>query len=166
MALSTRSATRALRASRLIVSPVCNASRSYATAEPDLKETLKAVIPEKRELLKKVKAHASKTIGEVKIENTLGGMRGLKAMVWEGSVLDANEGIRFHGKTIKDCQKVLPKGTSGTEMLPEAMFWLLLTGQVPLPARSASSVASSPRRRNCPPSSTRCLTTSPRTCTR
>lgn len=52
-------------------------------------------------------------------------------MVWEGSVLDANEGIRFHGKTIEDCQGVLPKGTSGTEMLPEAMFWLLLTGQVP-----------------------------------
>ncbi|MCP6336164.1 hypothetical protein NL449_29505, partial [Klebsiella pneumoniae] len=31
----------------------------------------------------------------------------------------------------KDCQKELPKGTTGTEMLPEAMFWLLLTGQVP-----------------------------------
>ena len=67
----------------------------------------------------------------MKIENTLGGMRGLKAMVWEGSVLDANEGIRFHGRTIKDCQSELPKGTTGTEMLPEAMFWLLLTGQVP-----------------------------------
>ncbi|EGP92379.1 unnamed protein product [Zymoseptoria tritici ST99CH_1A5] len=131
MALSARSATRALRASKLNAPVVLNASRSYATAEPDLKETLKSVIPEKRELLKKVKAHSSKTIGEVKIENTLGGMRGLKAMVWEGSVLDANEGIRFHGKTIKDCQKELPKGTSGTEMLPEAMFWLLLTGQVP-----------------------------------
>lgn len=52
-------------------------------------------------------------------------------MVWEGSVLDANEGIRFHGKTIKDCQNELPKGTTGTEMLPEAMFWLLLTGEVP-----------------------------------
>lgn len=52
-------------------------------------------------------------------------------MVWEGSVLDANEGIRFHGKTIKDCQNELPKGTSGTEMLPESMFWLLLTGEVP-----------------------------------
>lgn len=52
-------------------------------------------------------------------------------MVWEGSVLDADEGIRFQGRTIKDCQKELPKGTSGTEMLPEAMFWLLLTGQVP-----------------------------------
>jgi len=40
-----------------------------------LKETLKKVIPEKRELLKKVKAHADKKIGDVKIENTLGGMR-------------------------------------------------------------------------------------------
>lgn len=52
-------------------------------------------------------------------------------MVWEGSVLDADEGIRFHGRTIQDCQKELPKGTSGTEMLPESMFWLLLTGEVP-----------------------------------
>ncbi|TKA81858.1 2-methylcitrate synthase, mitochondrial [Friedmanniomyces simplex] len=132
MALSTRGATRVLRASRLFPLPLANnTSRAYATAEPDLKATLKECIPAKRELLKKVKAHASKTIGEVKIENTLGGMRGLKAMVWEGSVLDANEGIRFHGRTIKDCQNELPKGTSGTEMLPEAMFWLLLTGQVP-----------------------------------
>jgi citrate synthase len=56
-------------------------------------------------------------------------------MVWEGSVLDANEGIRFHGRTIKECQKELPKGTSGTEMLPESMFWLLLTGEVPSTAQ-------------------------------
>lgn len=46
-------------------------------------------------------------------------------------MLDAEEGIRFRGHTIKDCQKLLPKGKSGTEMLPEAMFWLLLTGQIP-----------------------------------
>lgn len=52
-------------------------------------------------------------------------------MIWEGSVLDANEGIRFHGRTIKDCQEQLPKGKTGTEMLPEAMFWLLLTGEIP-----------------------------------
>lgn len=52
-------------------------------------------------------------------------------MIWEGSVLDADEGIRFHGHSITDCQRLLPKGTSGTEMLPEAMFWLLLTGQIP-----------------------------------
>ena len=52
-------------------------------------------------------------------------------MIWEGSVLDADEGIRFHGHSIADCQRLLPKGKSGTEMLPEAMFWLLLTGQIP-----------------------------------
>ena len=89
------------------------------------------MLPGKRELLQEVKANASKRIGDVKVENALGGMRGLTAMIWEGSVLDADEGIRFHGKSIQDCQRELPKGTSGTEMLPEAMFWLLLTGQVP-----------------------------------
>ncbi|KAK5153266.1 hypothetical protein LTR04_006249 [Oleoguttula sp. CCFEE 6159] len=136
MALSARSASRALRATKQSsLGPIASAHaarRNYAShSEPDLKETLKNAIPAKRELLKKVKAQSSKTIGDVKVENTLGGMRGLKAMVWEGSVLDANEGIRFHGRTIKDCQKELPKGTSGTEMLPESMFWLLLTGEVP-----------------------------------
>ncbi|OJD35211.1 methylcitrate synthase precursor [Diplodia corticola] len=138
MALNARTASRALRSVRpSVVKPLASiqareSSRSYASSsEPDLKETLAKVIPAKRELLKKVKGHADKKIGDLKVENTLGGMRGLKAMVWEGSVLDANEGIRFHGRTIKDCQEVLPKGTSGTEMLPEAMFWLLLTGEVP-----------------------------------
>ena len=52
-------------------------------------------------------------------------------MIWEGSVLDPDEGIRFHGKTIAECQSLLPKGKTGTEMLPEAMFWFLLTGRVP-----------------------------------
>jgi citrate synthase len=75
--------------------------------------------------------HGSKSLGEVKVENTLGGMRGLTALVWEASEVDPEKGIRFHGRTIKDCQAELPKGKTGTEMLPEAMFWLLLTGQVP-----------------------------------
>ena len=106
--------------------------RHYAAvSEPDLKATLQSIIPEKRELLKQVKSHANKKIGEINVGQVIGGMRTMKSMVWEGSVLDADEGIRFHGKTIADCQAELPKGTSGTEMLPEAMFWLLLTGKVP-----------------------------------
>lgn len=97
-----------------------------------LKEALKEVIPAKQELLKKVKTeYANKSLGDVKVENLLGGMRGLKAMLWEGSVLDAEEGIRFHGKTIKECQDILPKAPEGGEMLPESMLWLLLTGKVP-----------------------------------
>lgn len=51
-------------------------SYSYSSSsEPDLKETFKKVLPAKRELLKKVKAHADKELGVVKVENALGGMR-------------------------------------------------------------------------------------------
>ncbi|KZF20761.1 hypothetical protein L228DRAFT_249572 [Xylona heveae TC161] len=113
--------------------PAKETRRSYSlSSEPSLKDTVASIIPAKRELLKKLKKeHGSKSIGELKVESVIGGMRGLKAMVWEGSLLDPNEGIRFHGKTIKDCQRELPQAANGTEMLPEAMFWFLLTGKVP-----------------------------------
>jgi citrate synthase len=52
------------------------AYRTYSsTSEPDLKTTFEKCIPAKRELLKKVKALGDKIIGEVKVENTIGGMR-------------------------------------------------------------------------------------------
>lgn len=53
-----------------------------------------------------------------------------KGLVWEGSVLDAEEGIRFRGKTIPECQKELPRAPGGDEPLPEGLFWLLLTNKV------------------------------------
>ena len=37
------------------------------------------------------KEHGSTVVGDVKVENIIGGMRGLKAMLWEASVLDPNE---------------------------------------------------------------------------
>lgn len=46
------------------------------------------------------------------------------------------KGIRFHGFSIPDCQKVLPPATGGKEMIPESMLWLLLTGRVPSPNES------------------------------
>ncbi len=58
-------------------------------------------------------------------------MRGIKGLVWEGSVLDSEEGIRFRGKTIPEIQAELPRAPGGTEPLPEGLFWLLLTGEVP-----------------------------------
>ncbi|KAN0076998.1 citrate synthase [Tylopilus felleus] len=105
--------------------------RRWASTK-SLRETLQEVIPAKQEQLKKLKAEHSQTVvGEVKVENIIGGMRGLKAMLWEASVLDPNEGIRFHGLTIPDCQKVLPPAPGGKEMTAESMLWLLLTGRVP-----------------------------------
>jgi citrate synthase len=58
-------------------------------------------------------------------------MRGIKGMIWETSVLDADEGIRFRGYTIPECQKMLPSAKGGQEPLPEGLFWLLMTGEVP-----------------------------------
>ena len=60
-----------------------------------------------------------------------GGMRGIKGLVTETSVLDPEEGIRFRGYSIPECQKLLPKAPGGEEPLPEGLFWLLCTGEVP-----------------------------------
>ncbi|KAK0469949.1 putative citrate synthase [Desarmillaria tabescens] len=75
--------------------------------------------------------HGKKSFGPVVVDQLYGGMRGLPALIWEGSVLDADEGIRFRGKTIPECQALLPKAPGGSEPLPEALFWLLLTGEIP-----------------------------------
>lgn len=60
-----------------------------------------------------------------------GGMRGLNAMIWETSVLDPDDGIRFRGLSILECQKMLPKADGSDVPLPEGVFWLLLTGEIP-----------------------------------
>jgi citrate synthase len=41
------------------------------------------------------------------------------------------EGIRFRGKTIPEIQQQLPKAPGGSEPLPEGLFWLLVTGEIP-----------------------------------
>jgi citrate synthase len=43
----------------------------------------------------------------------------------------SEEGIRFRGKSIPECQELLPKAPGGSEPLPEALFWLLVTGEIP-----------------------------------
>ncbi|KAG8978410.1 hypothetical protein FRC05_010655 [Tulasnella sp. 425] len=89
-----------------------------------LRETLAEIVPQKQAQLKEL------------VENLIGGMRGLKVMLWEGSVLDPNEGIRFHGHSIPDCQKVLTPAKGGNEIIAESMLWLLLTGKVPTEAQT------------------------------
>eukprot|EP00158_Paraphelidium_tribonemae_P003545 Partr_v1_DN26214_c0_g1_i1_m48078 putative citrate synthase len=106
--------------------------RAYSSQVKGLKQRLSELIPEKQEQVRQVRAeHGSKSLGEVTVDMAYGGMRGIKGLVWETSLLDPKEGIRFRGLTIPDCQKQLPKAEGGDEPLPEALFWLLLTGEVP-----------------------------------
>ncbi|KAG5727633.1 hypothetical protein E4T56_gene12276 [Termitomyces sp. T112] len=123
------------RLSRYIQTSASTLQRRLASTKVlsfSLRETLEEVIPAKQEQLKRLKTeHGQAVVGDVKVENIIGGMRGLKAMLWDASVLDANEGIRFHGLSISDCQKVLPPAPGGKEIIAESMLWLLLTGKVP-----------------------------------
>jgi len=109
-----------------------SAARTYATASKSLKDTFADGLPEKIEQIKTLrKGYGDKVLGEVTLDQVYGGARGIKSLVWEGSVLDSEEGIRFRGKTIPECQELLPKAPGGQEPLPEGLFWLLLTGEVP-----------------------------------
>ncbi|KAJ7127187.1 citrate synthase [Mycena epipterygia] len=105
---------------------------STAPKNTTLKERLAELIPVELENVKRVRAaHGKKAFGPVIVDQLYGGMRGLPALIWDGSVLDADEGIRFRGKTIPEIQELLPKAPGGSEPLPEGLFWLLLTGEIP-----------------------------------
>ena len=77
-----------------------------------------------------LKEHGAKPIGEVQLSQIYQGMRGITGMVYETSLLDANEGIRFRGFSIPELQRSLPKAKGGNEPLPEGLY-LLLTGEMP-----------------------------------
>jgi len=109
-----------------------------ASQSTDLKEIVAAQLPAKAEEIKTFrKEFGGASLGTVSVDMAYGGMRGIKGMVWETSVLDADEGIRFRGKTIPECQDVLPAAPNGgVEPLPESLFWLLVTGEVPTQAQT------------------------------
>ena len=81
-----------------------------------------------------IKEHGTKKIGEVQLAQAFQGMRGITGMIYETSLLDANEGIRFRGFSIPELQAKLPKAKGGSEPLPEGLFYLMLTGEVPTDA--------------------------------
>ncbi|CAG8518424.1 11981_t:CDS:2 [Gigaspora rosea] len=107
-------------------------TRLYASKPKTLKERLSELVPEKQEEIKNIKKeHGAKSLGNVTVDMAYGGMRGIKGLIWEGSVLDPDEGIRFRGYTINECRELLPKADDGEEPLPEGLLWLLITGEIP-----------------------------------
>lgn len=78
-----------------------------------------------------IKEHGTQKVGEVQLAQIYQGMRGITGMVYETSLLDAQEGIRFRGYSIPELQEKLPKAKGGTEPLPEGLFYLMMTGEIP-----------------------------------
>jgi len=75
--------------------------------------------------------HAELKVDTVSVDQIIGGMRGIKSMIWVTSDLDANDGIKFRGFSIPELSAALPHSDEDNEPLPEGLFWLMLTGEVP-----------------------------------
>lgn len=103
-----------------------------------LKGKLSGKVATAREELKAILArHGEQKISDVTIAQAYGGMRGVKCMVTETSAVDPDEGIRYRGFSIPELQHRLPKAAGGSEPLPEGVFYLLLTGEIPTQAEVA-----------------------------
>eukprot|EP00249_Psilotum_nudum_P008156 c21077_g1_i1 orf=360-1784(+) len=115
-----------------LVSQIEGARGLQTLATTDLRARIAELIPSQQEKLKEVKnKYGSVSLGDTTVNMAIGGMRGIKGMLWDTSLLDPEEGIRFRGLSIPDCQKQLPTAVPGGEPLPEALLWLLVTGDVP-----------------------------------
>ena len=107
--------------------------RAMSTDSSGLKARLMEIMPAKQAALKAMKKdHGHKIVDKVTIDQLIGGARSIKSMLWETSLLDPVEGIRFRGYTIPELQEKLPSytGKPGAEPTPEALLWLLLTDEV------------------------------------
>jgi len=87
-----------------------------------LREKLAEAIPALRDDIKGfVKQNADKVISEVTVAQAYGGMRGVKALICDTSVVPPDKGLIIRGRPIGELK----------EKLPEAVFYLLVTGEMP-----------------------------------
>jgi len=98
-----------------------------------LKEKFATIaLPMAAEIKTLIKEHGDKKLGEYTVAQVYHGMKGIIGLVTETSKLDPEEGIRFRGYSIPELREQLPKSpNSGTEPLPEGIFYLMLTGELP-----------------------------------
>lgn len=137
MALFRVLANRLIAQPQSPFAPLSVLAKNITSDTTDLKGLMAKKIIEHQKAVKKFReVYGSKVIGEITVDQIYGGMRGMKSLVTETSHLDPEEGIRFRDLTIPDCREQLPKAPGGEEPLPEGLFWLLMTGDVPSEAQA------------------------------
>ncbi len=91
-----------------------------------LKETLAAQIPKLREdRMKLVKGYGAVKISDATIAQAIGGMRGIKSMCCDTSVVEPDKGLIIREVHLNKL----------TKRLPEEIFWMLLIGKPPTKAQ-------------------------------
>lgn len=109
---------------------------AFFTKKSTIMDILKKKFEEKaaplaQEIKALLKEHGEMVIDNATISQIYGGMRDITSMVWETSLLDAQEGISFRGYSIPQLRDLLPKAEGSKEPLPEGLFWLMLVGEIP-----------------------------------
>ncbi len=94
--------------------------------------------------------YGDKVVGEVSVNQVIGGMRGIKSLITDISYLDPYEGIRYRGYTLPEVFEKLPKAEGGKMPYVEGLFYLLLTGDIPTESQVADVVYDSVNRRQLP----------------
>jgi len=89
-----------------------------ATLKKALEERIPVMIDEIKPL---VKDHGDKVISEVTVAQAYGGMRGVKGLVCDTSLVDPEKGLMIRGTPISEL----------TERLPEEIFYMLCVGELP-----------------------------------
>jgi hypothetical protein len=80
-------------------------SSTPASYADELKLAFEAALPREQKRLKNIKTTmGTNDIHSVNVNMVIGGMRGITGMLYETSLLDADEGIRFRGHSIPDLQ--------------------------------------------------------------
>ena len=93
------------------------------------------VIADKQKVLSTFKKeHSLAKLGEVTVGQVIGGMRSMPGLLYETSKLHHLDGITYRGKDLYQVREQSPKAPGGSEPLPEAALWLLLTGEFPSPS--------------------------------
>ena len=87
-----------------------------------LQKVLSKKIPQWQEEIELLlKDSGSNTIGEVSVSQAYGGMRGVKGLICDTSSVSADKGLIIRGRPLSEL----------THLIPEEVFYLLLTGNIP-----------------------------------
>jgi len=87
-----------------------------------LENKLNELIPSWQEEIRKLnKSKGQVSIGDVSVNQVIGGMRGIKGLICDTSSVSAEKGLIIRGYPLLEI----------TNILPEEVFYLLLTGEMP-----------------------------------
>ena len=127
-----------------------------------LKNKIRSILPKKLEELKEVKTvYGEKKLGEIKVSQVIGGMRGMTGLFYETSKLDAQKGIMYRNHNLFEvCEHLKYKNSA--EPLSEALLWFLFTGEIPTEKETESVISEIHRREKIPEETERLINSLPK----